>query len=148
MRNQEKKLSQVSKLLKLFSSLLKCAICAVGCRFTMRHNGLQLQEVGDFEALNCLQPQNLIRSTKLHLTTEPPIYCRCCYAFGFLLCCPFFVITNSLKSRLRIKFQVSNLSQLVLLLSPVYYSFRHLLQLGNLVVQLLKSRCPLLHRCQ
>jgi hypothetical protein len=34
-------------------------------------NVLQLQEVGDFEALNCLQPLNLIRSTKLHLTTEP-----------------------------------------------------------------------------
>jgi hypothetical protein len=39
--------------------------------------GLQLQ-VGDFELQNCLPPQNLIRSTKLHLTTEPPIFCRCC----------------------------------------------------------------------
>jgi len=38
-------------------------------------NGSQLQEVGDFEALNCLPPQNLIRSTKLHLTAEPPIFC-------------------------------------------------------------------------
>jgi len=55
---------------------------------SMTHNGLQLQEVGDFEALNCLPvrnevkaglpPLNLIRSTKLHLTTEPPISCRCC----------------------------------------------------------------------
>jgi len=43
--------------------------------FQMVANGLQLQEVGDFEALNCLPPQNLIRSTKLHLTTEPPISC-------------------------------------------------------------------------
>jgi hypothetical protein len=33
------------------------------------HNGLQLQEVGDFEALNCLPPLNLIRSTNVHLTT-------------------------------------------------------------------------------
>ena len=41
-------------------------------------NVLQLQEVGDFEALNCLPALNLIRSTKLHLTTEPPISCRCC----------------------------------------------------------------------
>ena len=41
-------------------------------------NGLQLQEVGDFEALNCLPALNLKRSTKLHLTTEPPISCRCC----------------------------------------------------------------------
>ena len=47
--------------------------------FTLAANGLQLQEVGDFEAQNCLPPLNLIRSTKLHLTTEPPISCRCCY---------------------------------------------------------------------
>jgi len=33
------------------------------------YNGLQLQEVGDFEAQNCLPALNLIRSTKLHLTT-------------------------------------------------------------------------------
>ncbi len=43
-------------------------------------NVLQLQEVGDFEAQNFLPPLNLIRSTKLHLTTEPPISCRCCYS--------------------------------------------------------------------
>ena len=42
-------------------------------------NGLQLQEVGYFEAQNCLPAMNLIRSTKLHLTTESPISCRCCY---------------------------------------------------------------------
>jgi hypothetical protein len=42
--------------------------------------GLQLQEVGDFEAQNRLPLQNLILNTKLHLTTEPPISCRCCYA--------------------------------------------------------------------
>jgi|GEM_PF-2444403 len=45
----------------------------------MCDNVLQLQEVGAFEAQNCLPPQNLIRSTKLHLTTEPPISCRCGY---------------------------------------------------------------------
>ena len=44
----------------------------------LAHNGLRLQEVGDFEALNYLPPMNLIRSTKLQLTTEPPISCRCC----------------------------------------------------------------------
>jgi hypothetical protein len=42
------------------------------------YNGLQLQEVGDFGALNCLPELNLIRSTKILLTTEPPISCRCC----------------------------------------------------------------------
>ena len=52
--------------------------------FKLAHNVLQLQEVGDFEALNCLPPQNLIRSTKLYLTTEPPISCRCCYGLVFL----------------------------------------------------------------
>lgn len=41
-------------------------------------NVLQLQEVGDFEALNCLPALHLIRSTELHLTTEPPISYRCC----------------------------------------------------------------------
>ena len=41
--------------------------------------GMQLQEVGDFGDENCLPPLNLIRSTKLHLTNEPPIFCRCCY---------------------------------------------------------------------
>ncbi len=33
---------------------------------------------GDFEALNCLPALNLLRRKKLHLTTEPPISCRCC----------------------------------------------------------------------
>jgi len=42
-------------------------------------DGLQLQEVGDFGDENFLTPQNLIRSTKLYLTTEPPIFCRCGY---------------------------------------------------------------------
>ena len=49
------------------------------------HNVLRLQEVGDFEALNCLPPMNLIRSTKLQLTTEPPISCRCCYGLVIVL---------------------------------------------------------------
>jgi hypothetical protein len=39
--------------------------------------------VGDFEDENCLPALHLIRSTKLHLATEPPISCRCCYAFVF-----------------------------------------------------------------
>ena len=50
----------------------------------LAHNGLPLKVVGDFEALNCLPPLNLNLSTKLHLTTEPPISCRCCYAFVVL----------------------------------------------------------------
>lgn len=52
-------------------------------------DGLQLQEVGDYRDENCLHPLNLIQSTKHHLTTEPPISCRCCYWFGILFCRPF-----------------------------------------------------------
>ena len=47
-------------------------------------NVLRLQEVGDFGAQNCLPALNLIRSKKLHLSTEPPISCRCCYRLLFL----------------------------------------------------------------
>jgi hypothetical protein len=46
--------------------------------FKIATNVLQLQEVGDFGDENCLPPLNLIRSTKLHLTTEPPISCSYC----------------------------------------------------------------------
>ena len=62
----------------LFNFILVCRVS-----FAMTANVLQLQEVGDSEALNCLPPQNLIPSTKLHLTTEPPIFCRCCYKLVF-----------------------------------------------------------------
>ena len=63
-----------------------CKIFSLFC-FLITANGLQLQEVGDFEAQNCLPPLNLIRSTKLYLTTEPPISCRCCYKLVFFLSC-------------------------------------------------------------
>jgi hypothetical protein len=56
-------------------------------------NVLQLQEVGDIEALNCLSPQNLIRSTKLHLTTEPPI-------FVGAVVCSFFFSTETMSSNI------------------------------------------------
>jgi hypothetical protein len=56
-------------------------VIVIGKRFSaITANVLQLQEVGDFEAQNCLPPLYLIRSTKLQLTTEPPISSRCCYA--------------------------------------------------------------------
>jgi hypothetical protein len=53
--------------------------------FTLTHNGLQLQEVGDFEALHCQPSTNFDRSTKLDLTTEPPLLGRCCYGLVFSL---------------------------------------------------------------
>ncbi len=43
------------------------------------HNVLQLPEGGDFEALHCQPSTNFDRSTKLDLTTEPPLFGRCCY---------------------------------------------------------------------
>jgi hypothetical protein len=48
------------------------------CRFSMAHNVLALGEEADFEALNCLPALNLIRSTKLHLSTEPAFLPNAC----------------------------------------------------------------------
>ena len=42
-------------------------------------NVLALGEEADFEALNCLPALNLIRSTKLHLSTEPAFLPNACY---------------------------------------------------------------------
>ena len=53
--------------------------------FRLAYNVLQLQEVGDFEAQNCLPPLNLIRSTKLHLSTEPAFLPNACYMLPFFL---------------------------------------------------------------
>jgi hypothetical protein len=47
-------------------------------RFRMTPNVLQLQEVGDFGDENCLPPLDLIRSTKLHLSTEPAFLPNAC----------------------------------------------------------------------
>jgi len=46
----------------------------------MTHNVLALGEEADFEAQNCLPALNLIRSTKLHLSTEPAFLPNACYA--------------------------------------------------------------------
>jgi hypothetical protein len=43
------------------------------------HNGLALGEEADFEAQNCQPALNLIRSTKLHLRTEPAFLLNACY---------------------------------------------------------------------
>jgi hypothetical protein len=44
----------------------------------MTANGLALGEEADFEALNFLPAQNLIRSTKFHLSTEPAFLPNAC----------------------------------------------------------------------
>lgn len=59
------------------------------------YNGLQLQEVGDFEDESSLPPLNLLCSSELHVTTEPPISCRCCYVPFF--CCHLVLALLSLS---------------------------------------------------
>jgi len=46
----------------------------------LAHNVLALGEEADFEAENYLSALNLIRSTKLHLSTEPAFLPNACYA--------------------------------------------------------------------
>jgi hypothetical protein len=50
----------------------------------MRANVLALGEEADLEALNCLPAMNLIRSTKLYLSTEPAFLPNACYLPFFL----------------------------------------------------------------
>ena len=45
---------------------------------------LQLPEGCDFEALYCQPSTNFDRSTKLDLTTEPPLLGRCCYGLVYI----------------------------------------------------------------
>ena len=71
-------------------------LMVAGLSFRLAYNGLQLQEVGDFGDENCLPQLDLICSTKLLLTTEPPISYWCCYRMPiffvslFLFVCPCF----------------------------------------------------------
>ncbi len=53
-------------------------------------NVLALGEEADFEALNYLPALNLIRSTKLHLTTEPAFLPNACYRVGLLVVRMFY----------------------------------------------------------
>jgi hypothetical protein len=59
-------------------------ICRRVCFIQISHNVLQLPEGGDFGALHCQPSRNFDRSTKLDLTTEPPLLGRCCYGSFFL----------------------------------------------------------------
>jgi hypothetical protein len=61
-------------------------------------NVLQLPKGGDFEALRCQPSSNFDRSTKLDLTTEPPLLGRCCYAFAFLSLFKVFRHTTNVLS--------------------------------------------------
>jgi hypothetical protein len=58
-------------------------------------NVLALGEEADFEALNCQPALSLIRSTKLHLSTEPAFLPNACYLLGFfrsLAVCPCLLL--------------------------------------------------------
>ena len=77
------RLSECSLFLSLFSvsfcrSFLLCSF------FRLAGNGFQLYAGGDFGAIHCQPSTNFDRSTKLDLTTEPPLACRCCYLLCFL----------------------------------------------------------------
>jgi hypothetical protein len=49
----------------------------------LAYNVLALGEEADFEALSFLQVLNLIRSIKLHLSTEPAFLPNACYGLPF-----------------------------------------------------------------
>jgi len=51
------------------------------------HNVSRLGEVADLQALQCKPSINFDRSTKLDLTTEPPLLGSCCYGLAFLSFC-------------------------------------------------------------
>ena len=51
----------------------------------MAYNVLPLPECHDFEALHGQPSTNFDRSTKLDLTTEPPLFGRCCWQLGFFV---------------------------------------------------------------
>jgi hypothetical protein len=60
----------------------------IGCITIIHTNVLPLGEEADFEAQNCPPALNLIRSTKLHLSTQPAFLPNACYMPLFL---SFFV---------------------------------------------------------
>jgi hypothetical protein len=67
--------TNLTVLLNLFLSFFCFYLLSV-C--TLAANVLALGEEADFEALNCLPALNLIRSTKLHLSTEPAFLPNAC----------------------------------------------------------------------
>ena len=69
-----------------------CGIIVVMSVFRVACNVLALGEEADFEALNFLPVLNLIRSTKLQLTTEPAFLPNACYVFVLFCLSYFFVV--------------------------------------------------------
>jgi hypothetical protein len=71
----------------LFDKFTKLnGFCCTDVALKLTPNVLQLPEGGDFEALHCQPSTNFDRSTKLDLTTSPPLLGRCCAVYKFKAC--------------------------------------------------------------
>jgi hypothetical protein len=73
-------------LLCLYAAKISLSYCWFVGLFTLTANVLALGEEADFEALNCLPALHLIRSTKLHLSTEPAFLPNACYSQWYIFC--------------------------------------------------------------
>jgi len=62
-----------------FNFLVACFMLVVSSNTLSANDVLQLPKGGDFEVLHCQPSRNFDRSTKLDLTTEPPLFGRCCW---------------------------------------------------------------------
>jgi hypothetical protein len=51
----------------------------------MAANGWQIAEGGEYEALNLIKSQMMIRSTTVDISTKPPLLAMCCYTLPLLL---------------------------------------------------------------
>ncbi len=69
-----KKVSPINIKINFLFIVVVCSLF----RNSLATNVWQLQEVGDFEAQNYLPALNLIRSTKLHISTEPAFLPNAC----------------------------------------------------------------------
>ena len=70
----------------------------------MSHNGLQLGEVADFEALTFILVQMFIRNPNVQFSTEPAILPNCCYAIALSqgLFIKFLKYPYSLSTKIRL----------------------------------------------
>ena len=92
-------------------SVYVCRLMVALSGFRVADNVLQLPEGGDFEALHCQPSTNFDRSTKLDLTTEPPLLGRCCYAQFFFSRQVVYVV---------LKYKISVIVQILLSILWIY----------------------------
>ena len=83
---------------KIFLTLFVLSVsCLVEWCYMLTGNGFGLGEGGDFEALHCQPSRNFDRSTKLDLTTKPPLLGRCCYELGFYIVFALSMVFSTLS---------------------------------------------------